>query len=66
MSRHMGSQYKSFKLLNTGDLVFVAWWDGEHKLLPVRAVEDKYIVVETPHGGMLEITNPESCREALE
>lgn len=60
-----GSQYKSFKTLSPGDWIFVAWWDDPYKLLPVRGVEEKYITVETPHGGILEITNPEACWEAL-
>lgn len=63
----LGQLFKSWKeasgTLEKQEFVWVQW-PGEWKLCKIKKVSSNRLLVETPSGGMLEVTNPKSMRFA--
>lgn len=63
----IGDAYTSKKDLHNireGDVVYVAWHDGRHRLCAVRQNNNGNLIVETPNKGILEVTNYKALRRA--
>ena len=63
----LGQLFKSWKeaagTLEKQEVVWVQW-PGEWKLCKIKEVRSNKVVVLTPHGGSLDVTNPKSMRFA--